>query len=234
MADTPATGNKFLLFGDFSRYLIVDRVGLNVEVDPAPVRLQPAPDRPARPVRLLAQRREGPRRQRVPRAARRRLGKGGTTSWPRHDTTTRSAAASRPRRRSADRRCRRPDAAVAARPRRGPARATTRSRRAYKDAMLADSAQDEAKAKAKAVDESRERRRHAVGRRAEGGDRVSATTPKRGEKYLREKTAQSLGLRPRQLAAVCWCPRALLAGTSPVLPLRPQEQACRRPGTAPR
>jgi HK97 family phage major capsid protein len=34
MADTPATGNKFLLFGDFSRYLIVDRVGLSVEVIP--------------------------------------------------------------------------------------------------------------------------------------------------------------------------------------------------------
>ena len=34
MADAPSTGAKFLLFGDFSRYLIVDRVGLSVEVIP--------------------------------------------------------------------------------------------------------------------------------------------------------------------------------------------------------
>jgi HK97 family phage major capsid protein len=34
MPDTPATGNKFLIFGDFSRYKIVDRVGLTVEVIP--------------------------------------------------------------------------------------------------------------------------------------------------------------------------------------------------------
>jgi HK97 family phage major capsid protein len=32
--DTPATGNLFLVLGDFSRYLIVDRVGLTVEVVP--------------------------------------------------------------------------------------------------------------------------------------------------------------------------------------------------------
>lgn len=34
MPDTPATGGKFLVFGDFSRYKIVDRVGLTVEVIP--------------------------------------------------------------------------------------------------------------------------------------------------------------------------------------------------------
>jgi HK97 family phage major capsid protein len=34
MADTPATAAKFLLYGDFSRYLIIDRVGLGVEVIP--------------------------------------------------------------------------------------------------------------------------------------------------------------------------------------------------------
>jgi HK97 family phage major capsid protein len=34
MADTPATGNKFLLYGDFSRYVIADRIGLNVELVP--------------------------------------------------------------------------------------------------------------------------------------------------------------------------------------------------------
>lgn len=34
MPDTPATGNKFLLFGDFSRYVIADRIGLNVEAVP--------------------------------------------------------------------------------------------------------------------------------------------------------------------------------------------------------
>jgi HK97 family phage major capsid protein len=32
--DTPATAAKFLVFGDFSRYLIVDRIGLSVEVIP--------------------------------------------------------------------------------------------------------------------------------------------------------------------------------------------------------
>lgn len=34
MPDAPSTGSKFMLFGDFSRYLIVDRVGLTVEVIP--------------------------------------------------------------------------------------------------------------------------------------------------------------------------------------------------------
>ena len=34
MPDSPATGSKFLIFGDFSRYLIVDRVGLTIEVIP--------------------------------------------------------------------------------------------------------------------------------------------------------------------------------------------------------
>jgi HK97 family phage major capsid protein len=34
LPDDATTGNKFLVFGDFSRYLIVDRVGLTVEVIP--------------------------------------------------------------------------------------------------------------------------------------------------------------------------------------------------------
>lgn len=34
MPDTPATGNKFLIYGDFSRYLIAERVGLGVELVP--------------------------------------------------------------------------------------------------------------------------------------------------------------------------------------------------------
>ena len=34
MPDTPATGNKFLIFGDFSRYKIVDRVGMTTEYIP--------------------------------------------------------------------------------------------------------------------------------------------------------------------------------------------------------
>jgi HK97 family phage major capsid protein len=34
MPDTPATGLKFLIFGDFSRYVIVDRIGLSIEVLP--------------------------------------------------------------------------------------------------------------------------------------------------------------------------------------------------------
>lgn len=34
MPDAPATNAKFLIFGDFSRYLIVDRVGLTIEVIP--------------------------------------------------------------------------------------------------------------------------------------------------------------------------------------------------------
>lgn len=34
MSDTPATGAKFLLHGDFSRYVIVDRIGLTVELIP--------------------------------------------------------------------------------------------------------------------------------------------------------------------------------------------------------
>jgi HK97 family phage major capsid protein len=34
MPDDATTGNKFLVFGDFSRYKIVDRVGLTVEVIP--------------------------------------------------------------------------------------------------------------------------------------------------------------------------------------------------------
>ena len=34
MADVTTTGTKFLLFGDFSRYVIIDRVGLSVELIP--------------------------------------------------------------------------------------------------------------------------------------------------------------------------------------------------------
>lgn len=34
MADAPATGAKFLLYGDFTRYVIVDRIGLGIEVIP--------------------------------------------------------------------------------------------------------------------------------------------------------------------------------------------------------
>lgn len=34
MADTAATGNKFLIYGDFSRYVIVDRVGLTIDFIP--------------------------------------------------------------------------------------------------------------------------------------------------------------------------------------------------------
>lgn len=34
MADSPATGSKFLIFGDFNRYLIADRVGMTVEAIP--------------------------------------------------------------------------------------------------------------------------------------------------------------------------------------------------------
>jgi HK97 family phage major capsid protein len=32
--DTPATGNKFLLYGDFSRYVIIERIGTTIEVIP--------------------------------------------------------------------------------------------------------------------------------------------------------------------------------------------------------
>jgi HK97 family phage major capsid protein len=31
MPDTPATGNKFFLYGDFSRYIVVDRIGMMIE-----------------------------------------------------------------------------------------------------------------------------------------------------------------------------------------------------------
>lgn len=34
MATSPATGNKFLLLGDFSRFVIVDRIGLSIELVP--------------------------------------------------------------------------------------------------------------------------------------------------------------------------------------------------------
>lgn len=34
MPDDATTGNKFLVFGDFSRYVIVDRIGLNIETIP--------------------------------------------------------------------------------------------------------------------------------------------------------------------------------------------------------
>lgn len=34
MSDAPTTGAKFLLYGDFSRYLIVDRVGMSIELVP--------------------------------------------------------------------------------------------------------------------------------------------------------------------------------------------------------
>lgn len=32
MVDAPSTGATFMLYGDFSRYVIVDRVGLTVEL----------------------------------------------------------------------------------------------------------------------------------------------------------------------------------------------------------
>ena len=34
MVDTPSTGFKFLIFGDFSRFVIVDRIGMNLELLP--------------------------------------------------------------------------------------------------------------------------------------------------------------------------------------------------------
>lgn len=67
--------------------------------------------------------------------------------------------------------------------------------KAYKEAMLADSAQQEAKAKAKAVDASRD-----AGDTPSGGALKKVTgvanDAERGEKYMREKTARRWGYVP--------------------------------------
>jgi hypothetical protein len=67
--------------------------------------------------------------------------------------------------------------------------------KAYKDAMLADSAQDEAKAKAKAVDESPSAADTPSGGALKAVTGVS-NDAERGEKYLREKTARRWGYVP--------------------------------------
>jgi type VI protein secretion system component VasK len=66
---------------------------------------------------------------------------------------------------------------------------------AYKDAMLADSAQDEAKAKAKAVDESPNASETPSGAALKAVGDVK-NDAERGEKYLREKTARRWGTVP--------------------------------------
>jgi hypothetical protein len=66
---------------------------------------------------------------------------------------------------------------------------------AYKDAMLADSAQAEAKAKAKVVDESPNAAETPSGAALKAVTGVS-NDAERGEKYLREKTARRWGYVP--------------------------------------
>mgnify|MGYP003577910558 CR=1 FL=1 len=65
---------------------------------------------------------------------------------------------------------------------------------AYKDAMLADSSQDEAKAKAKVVDESPNAAETPSGAALKKVTGVSNDT-ERGEKYTQEKTAVRWGYR---------------------------------------
>lgn len=66
---------------------------------------------------------------------------------------------------------------------------------AYKDAMLADTAQQEAKAKAKAVDESPNASETPSGGALKAVTGIS-NDAERGEAYLREKTARRWGYVP--------------------------------------
>jgi hypothetical protein len=67
--------------------------------------------------------------------------------------------------------------------------------KAHKEAMLADSAQQEAKAKAKIVDASPNASETPSGAALKAVTGVSNDT-ERGEKYLREKTARRWGTVP--------------------------------------
>jgi hypothetical protein len=67
--------------------------------------------------------------------------------------------------------------------------------KAYKDAMLADTAQQEAKAKAVVVDESPNASETPSGGALKAVTGVSNDT-ERGEKYLREKSARRWGTVP--------------------------------------
>lgn len=69
--------------------------------------------------------------------------------------------------------------------------------KAYKDAMLADSAQDEARAKVVIVDESPDAADTPSGYAIKKVAGVSNDT-KRGEEYLREKTARRWGYVPAE------------------------------------
>lgn len=68
---------------------------------------------------------------------------------------------------------------------------------AYKDAMLADTAQQEAKAKAKAVDASPNASETPSGGALQAVTGVSNDAD-RGEKYLREKSARRWGYVPAE------------------------------------